>query len=81
MALTHRIIEQAGVQVILVKDDSLRQKLIEDHQAFIEGRLSIRLQRRQMPDRRLALFQFLKHFPVTLSLFVLSIVGFFVGVF
>lgn len=74
--IDHRIVEQMGLQVILVKDDSLRQKLIEDYQAFIEGRLSIRLQRRQMPDRRLALLQFLKHFPVTLSLFVLSIVGF-----
>mgnify|MGYP001218469751 CR=1 FL=1 len=59
--IDHRIVEQMGLQVILVKDDSLRQKLIEDYQAFIEGRLSIKLQRRQMPDRRLALLQFLKH--------------------
>ena len=71
------MVEEAGKQVVLADNDSHRQAMLDDYQAFIDGRLQLSLSKRPSPGLFAALGKTLAAYPVTLILVALSIIGFF----
>ncbi|NNL57343.1 MAG: rhomboid family intramembrane serine protease [Pseudomonadales bacterium] len=74
----HRIVENAGVQVIMLHDSKDAERLKSEYQAFTDGRMEITLRTRQVQQPVTNPFKYLAHFPVTLLLFGLSLAGFFI---
>ncbi len=73
----HRVVEEAGKQVVLADNDSHRQAMLDDYEAFVDGRLQLSLSKRPTPGPFAALAKVVASYPVTLILVALSIIGFF----
>ena len=75
--LPHRITEQSGVQVVWVEDRQLETQLLADYQAYQTGDLQITLMQQSAKGSLwVKVWPFLREFPVTFGLVLLSIAGF-----
>lgn len=75
-SVEHRIAEEAGVQVVWVQSTVHQQRMLDDYQAFVDGRLQLSLQKKLSPSPMLAIGSAFSQYPVTLLLIMLSIIGF-----
>jgi len=74
--MPHKIVEQSGMQVVYAEHAVNAEKMRTDYSDFEQGRLHIELKKRATPTTTTEPQNFLFRYPVTLSLFFLSIVGF-----
>ena len=75
--IAHKITEEAGSQVILAETTQHAQKIHDDYKAFCDGRLQLTLEKKPKTQSLAPLSQLIMATPVTLSLVVLSVIGFF----
>lgn len=80
--LPHKIVEEAGLQAILLDGDQFAERVRSDYQAFTNGDLTIELvdQRGESKSNAsfIAIADIIKKTPVTLSLILLSVIGFLI---
>ena len=74
--IAHKITEEAGSQVVLVETNQHAQKIHDDYKAFCDGRLQLTLEKKPKAMSLAPLTNLITAVPVTLSLIVLSVVGF-----
>ena len=74
--LAHKISEEAGKQVVWAANDQHLDAMREDYQALRDGRLQLALEKKPQAFSLAPLTHIIKSSPVTLSLVILSIVGF-----
>lgn len=74
--LPHHIVERAGRQIVLVEQPQLCEQMREDYAAFIDGSLNIEWSEQIKPAPVELVRNLLRRYPVTLSLVVLSLLGF-----
>ncbi len=75
--LAHKISEEAGVQVVWAANNQNLDVMREDYQALRDGRLTLALDKKSQSFSLAPLVQIITAAPVTLSLVLLSIIGFF----
>ncbi len=78
--LPHKISEVSGCQVIWIESAHLQARILDDYQAFCDGRLAIKLEARQRPPIMTSLLgmtsSLIRDYPITLVLVGLSVLGF-----
>lgn len=74
--LAHKISEEAGKQVVWAATDQQIEKMREDYQALCDGRLQLALEKKPQTFSLAPLTNIIKASPVTLSLVILSVIGF-----
>ncbi len=74
--INHKIVEQAGVQIIMLEDSNYRSVVESDYRAFINGELQISLKQKNNPSSLLALYHIVGRSPYTLLLILFSCIGF-----
>ncbi|MBT8149872.1 MAG: rhomboid family intramembrane serine protease, partial [Gammaproteobacteria bacterium] len=78
--LPHRIVEKSGQQLVLAPDNQSIETLRETYRAFSSGELEITLVKQEQAARP-GLLSYFSKYPVTLTLFFLSVGGFFATYF
>ncbi len=71
----HRIAEQAGRQVVWIEDPAQAAQMRAEYEAFVSGELKLTLRQRE-PAQAFDFIGLFRNYPVTLSLVVLSVIGF-----
>lgn len=79
--IAHKIAEEAGRQVIWADTDQHAQRMQDDYQAFCDGRLQLTLEKKPSTFSLAPVTNLITASPVTLTLVVLSIVGFLLDQF
>lgn len=74
--IAHKIAEEAGQQVIWIETDQHQQQMLDDYQAFCDGRLQLALQKKPQVNSTAPIKKLLTSYPVTFLLIVLSVIGF-----
>lgn len=74
--INHKIVEQAGQQVIMLENTSQRADVERDYRAYMKGDLAISLEKKDRPSSLRSIAQELNRSPYTLLLVILSCIGF-----
>ena len=78
--LAHKIVEEAGAQVVLLEAERFAEQMKEDYRAFSCGELKIEIVKQEGPNKIDASLSFIASLiqktPVTLLLILLSVIGF-----
>lgn len=75
--ITHRISESEGKQIIWVQNEQYIHQIKDDFVAFSEGKLVLKIKKKSNLKNKISYINLIFSYPVTLSLVLLSIFGFF----